>query len=39
MSAVVEPFPHQQRSTVFLRDRPPCHPLAEGADGSRKEPA
>ena len=39
MNAVVEPFPHQQRSTVFLRDRPPRHPLVEGAAGSRKEPA
>jgi len=35
----VEPFAHQQRSTVFLCDRPPRHLLAEGADGSRKEPA
>jgi hypothetical protein len=35
----VEPFPHRQRSTVFLRDRPPRHLLAEGADGSRTEPA
>ena len=35
----VEPFPHQQRSTVFLRDRPPCHLLAAGAGGTRKEPA
>jgi hypothetical protein len=35
----LEPFPHQQRSTVFLGDRPPRHLLAEGADGSRKEPA
>jgi hypothetical protein len=38
MSAV-EPFPSQQRSIVFLCDRPPCHLLAESADGSRKEPA
>jgi len=36
---VVEPFPHRQRSTVFLCDRPPRHLLAEGTDGSRKEPA
>ena len=35
----VEPFPHQLWSTVFLCDRPPCHLLAEDADGSRKEPA
>jgi hypothetical protein len=35
----VERFPYQQRSTVCLCDRPPCHLLAEGADGSRKEPA
>jgi hypothetical protein len=35
----VEPFPHQQRSTVVLCDRPPCHLLAEGAGGTRKEPA
>lgn len=38
----VEPFPHQQRSTdpsSFPCDRPPCRLVAEGADGSRKEPA
>jgi hypothetical protein len=35
----VEPFPHQQRSTVVLCDRPPWHLLAEGAGGTRKEPA
>jgi hypothetical protein len=35
----VEPFPHQQRSTVFLCDRPLCHLRAEGAGGTRKEPA
>jgi hypothetical protein len=35
----VEWFPHQQRSTVLLCDRPPCHLLAGGAGGSRKEPA
>jgi hypothetical protein len=35
----VEPFPHQQRSTVFLSDRPSGHLLAEGPGGSRKEPA
>jgi hypothetical protein len=35
----VEPLPHQQRSTVFLCDRPPRHLPAEGADSSRKEPA
>ena len=36
---VVEPFPRQQRSTVVLCDRPPCHLLAGGAGGTRKEPA
>ena len=35
----VEPYPHPQRSTVFLCDRPPSHLLAGGAGGSRKEPA
>jgi hypothetical protein len=39
MNAVVEPFPYQQRSTVFLRDRPPHHLLVDGADSSGKEPA